>query len=146
MLTHADWKDINLALEATGMLTQAEIDAIATWLNGKIGLPFVSERKEQKVIAKLVKKIDRFLYDNLPNEYYELIRMPEDGITEEEAEVMKERLTDLINGVVNIPVVPEVLEEQIFGVIIGLLVDAMIATFDLDAKLETELTPLPAAG
>lgn len=60
-----------------------------------IHIPFLSEEKELIVLFKIIRLIDRKLYDLLPNEYYELIRDVETGISEEEAKELQKRLVQI---------------------------------------------------
>ena len=89
------------------MLTDAEINALAQKVNKVINLQFLAEEKEFIVFGKIIKLVDRKLYHLLPNEYYELVKDSSDGISKEEAAKIEERLTPLINSVVNLPVITE---------------------------------------
>jgi len=108
------------------MLTDGEVNAIAQKVNNEINLPFLSEEKELIVFAKIIKWIDKQLYKLLPNEYYELVQDSSNGISKEEAEKLKERLAPLINEAVDIPVIPEKLEEKLIGLVLGVIIDAMV--------------------
>ena len=121
------------------LLTDAEINAIAQKVNKAINLPFLSEEQEFIIFAKIIKWIDRQLYKLLPNEYYELVNDASDGISKEEAIKIEERLTPLINNVVNIPIITEKQEEKLIGLILGLIINAMIKGFKLE-----EVQPAPA--
>ena len=107
------------------MLTVAQIEVIATKLNEHINIPILSERGEQVVFAKIVKKIDRFLYSVLPNELYELVNISTDGISDDEAELIKNRVAHAINKEVNLPFIGEDTEESVFRFVVGLIIDAM---------------------
>ena len=82
--------------EQVEMLTDIEIEYLATKLNENVNIPFLKENKEQIILAKLVKKVDRYLYSSLPNELYECIKDTKEGISEEE-------IDNLINS--NIPLI-----------------------------------------
>lgn len=41
------------------MLTQQEIEYIATKINNEVNIPFMGESREQTVIVKIVKRMDR---------------------------------------------------------------------------------------
>lgn len=116
------------------MLTDEEVNALAAKLNKDINLPFLSEHKEFIVFAKLVRWIDRQLYSLLPNEYYSMIHDATDGISPEEAVRIRQRVTPLINDVINIPFVPEGLEAVIIGTILDLILNALIKGFKLEQK------------
>jgi hypothetical protein len=116
----------------TEMLTNAQVSALARKVNDEVNLPFVGEAKELIVFTKLVRWIDRTLYQHLPNEYYELVHDAHDGISREEAARIEERLTPLINKVIDIPIVPEVVESKIIGFVLGLIVNAMVKGLKLE--------------
>lgn len=119
--------------ERTEMLTPDEIAIIATKLNEKVNVPIITERAEYTMLIKIVRDIDRFLYKLLPNEIYGLVRDSADGISEEEAENMSRRLAKLVNKYIDIPYIPEGIEEKIFQLGIGIIVDAMRKNFKLAA-------------
>ncbi|HEY4786352.1 MAG TPA: hypothetical protein VIH57_09900 [Bacteroidales bacterium] len=116
------------------MLTDAEVNALAQKVNEKINLPFLSEEKELIVFAKIIKWIDRELYKVLPNEYYKLIRDSTDGISPEEAKAIEDRLAALLNKVINIPVLPEKLEEEVIRFVLHLIISAMIKGLKLEEQ------------
>ena len=70
--------------------------------------------------------MDKQLYQLLPNEYYELVKSTTDGISKKEAELIEERLTPIINNVVNIPVLTERQEGKLISLVLGLIVNAMV--------------------
>ena len=55
-------------------MTTEEIKDLAQRLNKKINVPIINETGEEKILIKVILKIDGFLYDHLPNEFYDLIR------------------------------------------------------------------------
>jgi hypothetical protein len=55
-------------------MTLDKIKDLEERLNRKIDVPLVKETKEDNILIKIILKIDPFLYDNLPNEFYDLIR------------------------------------------------------------------------
>ncbi|MGC9354499.1 MAG: hypothetical protein ACP5D9_11710, partial [Mariniphaga sp.] len=125
-------------------LTQDEIKNLAQKLNGKINIPIVGETGEEKIFIKIILKIDNFLYDNMPNEFYDLIRHSENGIDEEEAKMLVGRLTKLANKKINLPFISEKTEEKIFRFIIGLIVKAAKKNTDLEkVSAEAEGMTIP---
>lgn len=118
--------------EQKEMLTDAEINALAQKVNKAINIPFLNEEKEFVVFVKVVKWIDKQLYQLLPNEYYELVKDATDGISKEEAIKIEERLTPLINNAVNVPVLTERQEEKLISLVLGLIINAMIKGFKLE--------------
>ena len=109
----------------TEMLSDEEIEILATKLNEKIDIPFIKEGTEQTILVKIVKKVDRLLYKNLPNELYELVKNVSDGISDSDAEELKLVLGTRLNRALDIPYIPEWIEQKIFEVLIGLIVNAM---------------------
>lgn len=101
-------------------------------MNNAINLPFLREEKEFIVFAKVIRWVDRQLYQLLPNEYYELVKDATDGISAEEALKIEERLTPLLNSVINIPVLTEKQEEKLISLVLGLIIKAMVKGFKLE--------------
>nr|WP_320000127.1 hypothetical protein [uncultured Draconibacterium sp.] len=124
--------------EQVEILTDAEVNALAQKVNNAINLPFLKEDKEFVVFAKVIKWVDQQLYKLLPNEYYELVKDATDGISKEEAIKIEERLTPLINNVINIPVLTEKQEEKLISLVLGLIINAMIKGFKLEEVQPTE--------
>jgi hypothetical protein len=124
--------------EQVEMLSDAEVNALAQQLNAAINLPFLEEEKEFIVFVKVIKLIDQQLYNLLPNEYYALVKDATEGISEEEAKIIKERLTPVINNVINIPVLTEEQEGHLIGMVLGLIINAMVKGFKLEAIEPTE--------
>jgi hypothetical protein len=107
------------------MLSAEEVEVLASKLNKKIDLPFITEGTEQIIFVKTVKVFDRLLYQNIPNELYGLIKNTSDGISEKDAEELKLVLGSRLSKSLEIPYVPEWVEQQVFEILIGLVVDAM---------------------
>ena len=105
-------KDMNEKVE---MLNDAEINALAQKVNKAVNLPFLNEEKEFVVFAKIIKWVDKQLYQLLPNEYYELVKDASDGISKEEAIKIEDRLAPIINNVVTIPVITEKQEKKLIS-------------------------------
>ena len=116
------------------MLTDAEINAIAQKVNKSVNLPLINENKEFVVYVKIIKWIDRRLYQLLPNEYYKLVKNTTDGISEQEAKLIEKRITPMINNFVNIPVLTEKQEGKLIGLVLGIIIKAMIKGFKLEQK------------
>lgn len=121
--------DMNKQVE---MLTDAEVNALAQKVNEVINLPLLKEKREFIVFVKIIKWIDKKLYQIIPNEYYELIREASDGISEEEAKLFEDRLTPLINNAVNIPILSEQKEEELIRMILSLIINAMVKGLKLE--------------
>lgn len=116
------------------MLTDEQVNAIAQKVNEAVNLPLLNENAEFKVFAKIVRLIDRKIYEILPNEYYELINDSSNGISEEEAAKMEERLTTLLNEKVDIPFINEKKEQILIGIVVGQIVRAMVNGFKIAEK------------
>ena len=120
--------------QQTSMLTDEEVNALAGKVNKDINLPFLNEEKEFIVFFKLIRWIDRQLYALLPNEIYALVHDATDGISQAEAVKIRGRVIPLINKVVDMPIVPEALEEVIIGTIVDLILTALIKGLKLEQK------------
>ena len=107
------------------MLSDAEIEHLAAKLNKKVDVPFLKEGTEHIILAKIVKKVDRYLYNALPNELYGLIKVATDGLSDNEVEQLTKILSTRANKEVNIKYLPEWVEQEIFEFLIGLIVGAM---------------------
>lgn len=103
-------------------MTEEEIRDLAQRLNRKINVPIINETGEEKILIKIILKIDTFLYDHLPNEFYDLIRSTKVGIEDKEAKRLIRRLTRLANEKIDIPYLPEVAEHFAIKFVIGIVV------------------------
>ncbi len=112
-------------------MSETQIKDLAIRLNRKINVPLVSETGEEKIIIKIVIKVDRFLYDNLPNEFYDLLRSTDKGIDDVEAKRLVKSLASLANKKIDIPYVPEQVEYFSIRFIIGILVNAARKNWNL---------------
>lgn len=127
VLTPEQIEQINADMyEQKDMLSDDEIQVLAQKVNERINLPLLSEEKEQIVMFKIIKFMDRALYKLLPNEYYQLIKDATDGISPDEAKLIIRRLTPLINNVINIPVLTEKHEAKVIELLLSLIVNAMV--------------------
>jgi hypothetical protein len=135
-LTEKQFKEMlveyNAKDEHRHRMTQSEVQLLAEKLNKKIDVPLISERKEGKILLKIILKIDKFLYDSLPNELYDLIRNLNDGIDDDEAKTLIKRLSKLANKKINIPYIPESLEYVMIRFVIALIVNAMRKKWNIE--------------
>ncbi len=133
--------------EARSKMTKEEIKDLARRLNKKINVPIVKETHEEKIIIKVVKRIDNFLYDHLPNEIYDLVRSLDKGIDDKEAKRLIKRLTVAANDKIDIPYLPEAAEYIAIRFIISIIVNAARKKFDLNKAIvvvdETEISDAP---
>jgi len=117
--------------EKRSKMTDEEIKYLAQRLNKKINVPIISETGEEKILIKIVMKIDRFLYDNLPNEFYDLIRSADKGIDDDEAKRLIVRLSKLANQHLDIPYIPEQMEYIAIRFIISTIINAARKQWDI---------------
>lgn len=118
-------------------MTKEEIEKISIKLNQEIDIPIVSETQEQKVLFKIVLKIDNFIYEHLPNEIYDLIRDLKKGISDKEVKKLTKRLTKLANDKIDIPYIPEFIEGKVMRFIIKLIINGIRKNSNLDHSIET---------
>jgi len=121
-------KDMNKAVE---MLSMEEVEVIASKLNEKVDIPFIKEGTEQTILVKTVKLIDRTIYQNLPNELYGLVKNSTDGISDDDAEELGKVLASRINKKIDIPYIPEWIEEEIIKIVLSLIVNAMRKNYSI---------------
>ncbi len=113
-------------------MSENEVKALARRLNEKINVPLIGETREEKILIKIVLKVDRFLYDYLPNEIYDLVRSLDRGIDEDEAKRLITRLSILANDKIDIPYIPEAAEYVAIRFIIGVVINAARKQWDFD--------------
>ena len=118
--------------EKRTQMTDEEIKDLAKRLNSKINVPLVSETTEEKILIKIVIQVDRFLYDNLPNEIYDLVRSMDKGIDDDEAKRLIARLSKLANDHIDIPYIPELAEYVAINFIIRVIINAARKQWDFD--------------
>ncbi len=116
-------------------MTHEEVESLAKKVNKEINFPIIGEEREGKILVKIIVKVDNFLYDNLPNEIYDLFRSLKDGISQEEAKLLARRLAKLANKKIDVPFIPESLEFVLFNLIIGLIVNAMRKNWNFDEAI-----------
>lgn len=118
-------------------LTNSEIKALADKLNKKINVPLIKETKEQKILVKIVVKVDNFLYNKLPNEIYELVRstLDGDGIDDQEAKRLIKRLSKLANDQIDIPYIPEMFEYVAIRFVIAMIINGARKKWNLEKAL-----------
>lgn len=112
-------------------MTPEEIQMVTEKINKRIDIPFIGEEREGRILVKIVLEIDTFLYDNLPNELYDLIRCTDEGIDDDEANRLIVRLSTLANSKINIPYIPEQLEYFVIRLVITWVFKAMRKGFDM---------------
>lgn len=118
--------------KARNKLTEAEVKDLASKLNDKVNIPLISETREEKILIKVILRVDTFLYDNLPNEIYDLVRSLENGIEDEEATRLINRLSILANEKINIPYIPEAAEYVAIKFVIRVVINAARKNWNFD--------------
>ena len=140
-LTTEDFKNLLKEFYAEPMyrnkMTEEEIRDLAQRLNQKINVPIIDETQEEQILIKIILKIDNFLYDHLPNEFYDVIRSSDKGIDEKEARRLVRRLTRIANDKIDIPYLPEIAEQFAIKFVIGLVVKAARKHLNFD-KVRSE--------
>lgn len=133
-LNKKKFKKIKKDAEGTQMLTDGQVAALAEKLNNEINFPIIGENLEELLLAKIIRRIDRKVYQLLPNEYYSLVKKSSDGISDEDAENIEARMTPLINEKVNLPFLSEEMEEKLIGFVLNSLINAMRKNLKLEEK------------
>ena len=105
-------------------LTLEEANQLAQELNPHIDIPLMKEKTESKILVKVIIKVDTFLYDNLPNEFYDMVRSTKNGIDDKEAKRLAIRLAKLANKRIDIPYIPEQFEYLAIRFILSVLINA----------------------
>ncbi len=124
--TRQHQKIVSDATDKTAMLSKKQLEQIAEKLNQWVNVPLIkNEEKEFIFLVKLVKKIDRFIYTQLPNEVYELVKVSVDGVSDTDAALIQERLSTIINNHVNIPYLTEKMEQAVFEFCLGIIIGAL---------------------
>jgi len=113
-------------------MTMEEITNLAQRLNKKIDVPLIRETNEEKILIKIVIVLDTFLYNHLPNEFYDLIRSMDKGIDDYEAKRLIVRLSKLANEKIDIPYVPEQMEFIAIRFILSIIINAARKHLKLD--------------
>lgn len=131
-LTETQRQAIKAEMEAQiDMLSDIEVEALATMVNAKVNIPYIKEGTEQTILVKTVKKFDQLLYKNLPNELYGLVKDSSDGISDSDAKQLEGVLGSRLNSQFEIPYLPEVIEQKIFELLIAMIVSAMRKEFSV---------------
>jgi len=129
-------------------MTPEEIKNLAQRLNKKIDVPIIKETKEEKILIKIIMKVDTFLYDSLPNEFYDLTRSIDGGIDDAEAKRLITRLAKLANEKIDIPYIPEKAEYIALRFVIAIVINAARKKWDMTraTKEINKLSPKALSG
>tara|TARA_B100000809_G_scaffold222378_1_gene231304 strand:+ start:4461 stop:4967 length:507 start_codon:yes stop_codon:yes gene_type:complete len=122
--------------EQRSKMSEDEIISLAQQLNKKINVPLIRETGEEKILIKIVLKIDGFLYNNLPNEVYGLMRDLDQGISDKEAKRLVKRLSKLANDKIDIPYIPERMEGIAIRFVISVIINSARKKWDITKAAE----------
>ena len=126
-------------------MTQDEVKSLAERLNDLINVPIIGETTEEKILIKVVLKVDGFLYDSLPNEIYGLVRSVDKGLSDDEATRLISRLSGLANQKIDIPYLPESAEFIAIRFVIGVIINAARKGWDFYKAKDADQSELMAA-
>ena len=126
-------------------MTHDEVKALAERLNDLINVPIIGETTEEKILIKVVLKVDGFLYDSLPNEIYGLVRSVDKGLSDDEATRLISRLSGLANQKIDIPYLPESAEFIAIRFVIGVIINAARKGWDFYKAKDADQSELMAA-
>ncbi len=114
------------------VLSEQEIAILAHRVSKVIDQPFIDKERDLLIFTKIIKGIDRELYQLLPYDYYMLVKDETEGVSREIAEEIERRVIPIIINEINIPILNERQKEKIIGIIIGLIVNAMVKGFKIE--------------
>lgn len=120
------------------MLTTEQIESIVVKINAKINLPILGEKAEAFVFKMAVKQILKFLENNLPEEWMQLINDATDGLTPQEVDNIVEKLVRYMNAKIDIPLLGEDVEATLFDMVVRLIIEAMTKNKNLESLLAAE--------
>jgi len=99
-------------------LTSYDVKSLATQLNAHIDVPFVPEAFEQLWIEWILGKA----IGVIPAELVKFLVDASDGLTDEEITYYEDLLTQLVNSIIDIPLLSEDMEEKLIRPVIHQLV------------------------
>jgi len=110
------------------MLSNEQVNYIAEKINEKVNLPILGEKAEFAIIKKAVKKVLNVLEDEIPEEYLDFLEDTAKGFDPEQGaniRLIKNNIVSFVNKKVDIPLLSENTEEEVFSTLIDVLFDAM---------------------
>lgn len=110
------------------MLSKEQIDTIAIKANKKVDLPIVGEKFEKKMLVFGLKKIDKILDEQLPPDFAKLLDDVSDGFepgTPADLDKVKDHLVSYLNKKIDLPLLGEKGEKELFNVAVDIIIDAM---------------------
>ncbi|HKI89849.1 MAG TPA: hypothetical protein VKA38_12540 [Draconibacterium sp.] len=110
------------------MLSNEQVTFIAEKINEKVDLPVLGEKAEFAIIKKAVKKVLKLLEDEIPEEYLDFLQDTAKGFDPEQGtniQLIKDNIVEFVNKKVDIPLLGEDTEKEVFSVAVDVLIDAM---------------------
>lgn len=110
------------------MLSKEQIDTIAIKANKKVDLPIVGEKFEQKMLVFGLEKIDKILDEQLPADFAKLLDNVSDGFepgTPADLDKVKDHLVSFLNKKIDLPLLGEKGEKELFNVAVDIIINAM---------------------
>ena len=110
------------------MLSNEQVTFIAQKINKKVNLPVLGEKAEFFIIKKAVTKILDVLEGEIPEEYLDFVEDTAKGFDPEKGaniQLIKDNIVEFVNKKVDIPLLNENTEKEVFAVAIDVLIDAM---------------------
>lgn len=117
------------------MLSNEQVVYVAKKINKKVNLPVLGEKAEFAIIKKAVTKVLDILEDEIPEEYFDFLEDTAQGFDPEQGtniQFIKNNIVEFVNKKVDIPLLNENTEKEVFAVVIDVIIDAMTK----DKKLE----------
>ena len=110
------------------ILKENQIEAIAEKLNEEINLPLLGEKAEKAIFLMGVRKVLEVAEETLPPEFNEFLTTATEGFepgSEDALEGVKDNIVKFINEKVNLPIIGERKEKQLFQGVVDMLFNAM---------------------
>ena len=110
------------------MLSNEQVTFIANKINEKVNLPVLGEKAEFFIIKKAVQKLLKLLENEIPEEYLDFLDDTAKGFDPEQGaniQLIKDNIVEFVNKKVDIPLLGEDTEKEVFSVAIDVIIDAM---------------------
>lgn len=113
-LTPAQWNEIEAACAGKpAWMTREELASIGNEIARTVRIPYLGGGEEAMCLARCVRAVDAALCELLPPEVRALAHDPAQGMSEDQANVLRDRLAPLLAERVRLPVLPARDEEQL---------------------------------
>ena len=110
------------------MLSNEQVIFIANQINEKVNIPILGEKAEFFIIKKAVVKVLNVLEDEIPEEYLDFLEDTAKGFDPDQGaniQSLKNNIVEFVNKKVDIPLLNENTEKEVFSTIIDVIFDAM---------------------